>query len=236
MSESLSIHAAAQNNQPSLVRALVAENPKLINETDVDGRTPLHWAASVGATEVACYLIDQGADVTKADGSSWAALHIAVSAGHEEVVQELIGAGADINQRNDKGITPLHYAASKSRIEIGRYLIQRGADINARDKANQLPLHRAATTGSTGFISLLLHPPEGVTTKPRLNTGDRVGNTPLHLAMESAHAEAAVLLIEAGADRGRTNIEDITPENVDGVGGEEQRKVKTYVIDRCGPP
>lgn len=35
--------------------------------------------------------------------------------------------------------------------------------------------HRAATTGSIGFISLLLHPPEGVATKPRLNTGDRVG-------------------------------------------------------------
>lgn len=29
------------------------------------------------------------------------------------------------------------------------------------------------------------------------------GNTPLHLAMESAHAEAACLLIEAGADRTR---------------------------------
>lgn len=29
------------------------------------------------------------------------------------------------------------------------------------------------------------------------------GNTPLHLAMESAHAQAAVMLIEAGADRGR---------------------------------
>ncbi|KAF9223333.1 ankyrin [Gyrodon lividus] len=135
-----------------------------------------------------------------------------------------------------------HYAASKSRIEIGRYLVQRGADvrdfcqINARDKANQLPLHRAATTGSTGFISLLLHPPEGVTAKPRLNTGDRVGNTPLHLAMESVHAEAAVLLIEAGADRGRTNIEDVTPESVEGVGGEEQRRARKYVIDHCGPP
>jgi len=76
--------------------------------------------------------------------------------------------------------------------------------------------------------------------------------------MESAHAEAAVLLIEAGADRGRVrtspaippssqisvyagwplqaNVEDTTPENVDGVGGEEQRRVKLYVIDRCGPP
>ena len=29
------------------------------------------------------------------------------------------------------------------------------------------------------------------------------GNTPLHLAMESAHAESAALLIEAGADRTR---------------------------------
>lgn len=32
------------------------------------------------------------------------------------------------------------------------------------------------------------------------------GNTPLHLAMESAYAEAACLLIEAGADRTRVSI------------------------------
>lgn len=35
--------------------------------------------------------------------------------------------------------------------------------------------HRAATTGSTGFVTLLLHPPEG-SPKTRLNTGDRIGN------------------------------------------------------------
>ncbi|KAG2145307.1 ankyrin repeat-containing domain protein, partial [Suillus bovinus] len=130
-----------------------------------------------------------------------------------------------------------HYAASKSRIDIGRFLIERGADINAKDKANQTPLHRAATTGSTGFVALLLNPPEGSTTaKLRLNTGDRIGNTPLHLAMESAHAQAAVMLIEAGADRGRTNLDEVTPENVDGVGGTEQRRAKQHVIDHCGEP
>ncbi|KAL4062891.1 ankyrin repeat-containing domain protein [Scleroderma citrinum] len=144
-----------------------------------------------------------------------------VSAGNEDIVQELIGAGADINKRNEKGLAPLGVQMH----------------INAKDKANQLPLHRAATTGSTGFISLLLNPPEGaVTTKPRLNTGDRIGNTPLHLAMESAHAQAAVLLIEGGADRGRTNLEDLTPENVEGVGGEEQARVRQYIIDHCGRP
>jgi 26S proteasome non-ATPase regulatory subunit 10 len=79
----------------------------------------------------------------------------------------------------------------------------------------------------------LLNPAEGAP-KTRLNTADRVGNqispskfgllsdrlgihkkmliinrckgnTPLHLAMDSGHAEAAVLLIEAGADRDRVS-------------------------------
>ncbi|KAH9997168.1 ankyrin [Russula compacta] len=123
-----------------------------------------------------------------------------------------------MNRTNDKGITPLHYAASKSRIEIGRFLISRGADINARDKANQHPLHRAATTGSTGFITLLLNPPEG-SPKTRLNTGDRM----------------AALLIEAGADRSRLNLDEQTAEQLEGVGGVEQRRARAYVIDRCGP-
>ncbi|KAF9007451.1 ankyrin repeat-containing domain protein [Cyathus striatus] len=128
-----------------------------------------------------------------------------------------------------------HYAASKSRIDIGRLLISRGADINARDKANQLPLHRAATTGSVGFIRLLLDS-STPSNKLRLNTGDRIGNTPLHLAMESAHAEAAVVLINAGADRSRENLDGETPEGVEGVGGTEQKNARQHVINLCGKP
>ncbi|KIP08029.1 hypothetical protein PHLGIDRAFT_70090, partial [Phlebiopsis gigantea 11061_1 CR5-6] len=128
-----------------------------------------------------------------------------------------------------------HYAASKSRVDIGRLLVARGADINARDKANQTPLHRAATTGSVGFMNMLLRPPEG-SPKTRLNPADRIGNTPLHLAMESAHAEAACLLIEAGADRSRENLEGETPEAQEGVGGQEQKRARAYVVERCGNP
>ncbi|KAJ8520735.1 hypothetical protein ONZ45_g2454 [Pleurotus djamor] len=201
MSSSMTVHSAALNKQYSLLRSLVADNPALINSVDADGRTPLHWASSSGATDIARYLLDQKADVDKTDGSGWTALHIAVSAGHEEIVRELVGAGADVQKPNDKGLTPLH---------------------------------RAATTGSVGFIKLLLEsakPP----VKVRLNTADRVGNTPLHLAMESGHAEAAVLLINAGADRDRTNQDGLIPEQVEGVGESEQRQVRRYVIDHCGP-
>jgi len=232
---SLSVHSAAQNNQFSLLRTLVTEDAKLVNAVDVDDRTPLHWASSSGAIDIARFLIDQKAEVDRPDNSGWTPLHIAVSAGQESIVQELIGAGADVNRKNDKGLTPLHYAASKSRIDIGRLLISRGADINAKDKANQLPLHRAATTGSVGFIRLLLDS-STPSNKLRLNTGDRIGNTPLHLAMDSAHAEVAVLLINAGADRSRENLDGETPEAVQGVGGSEQKNAKKHIIDLCGPP
>jgi len=230
-----SIHSAAQNNQLSLLRSLLSEDPKLVNAVDIDDRTPLHWAASSGSIDIAQFLIDQKAEIDKADNSGWTPLHIAVSAGHENVVQELIGGGTDVNKKNDKGMTALHYAASKSRIDIGRLLISRGADINARDKANQLPLHRAATTGSVGFVRLLIESSTPLN-KLRLNTADRIGNTPLHLAMDSAHAEAAILLINAGADRTRENLDGETPENIPGVGGREQKLARQHVIDHCGKP
>ena len=76
-----------------------------------------------------------------------------------------------------------------------------------KDKNLKLPLHRAASVGHTGFISLLITPPPTaeVKVKAKLNQGDKQKNTPLHLAMESGNAEAAVLLIEAGAARDRVS-------------------------------
>jgi 26S proteasome non-ATPase regulatory subunit 10 len=73
----------------------------------------------------------------------------------------------------------------------------------------------------------------------------------LHLAMESAYAEAAVLLINAGADRSRVsserkkgegktddaqeNLDQETAEQMEGVGGQEQKRARAYVLERCGP-
>ena len=101
--------------------------------------------------------------------------------------------------------------------QIGRRLIQKGADvcsrlidriaffnpladphsslimiqINSKDRANQHPLHRAATTGSDGFVTLLLAGgSDGKRT--RLNTQDRMGESaacfnPLDSSSPRAH-------------------------------------------------
>ncbi|KAI0734171.1 ankyrin repeat-containing domain protein [Fomitopsis betulina] len=199
-------HNAALSRQTGLLRSLVSQDPTLVNAPDVDGRTPLHWAASSGALDIVRYLIDHKADVDSTDNSGWTPLQIA---GHEDVVRELLGAGANVNHKNDKGITPL--LASYSSLE----------ELTSMHATKRTNYH-----WSTGFISLLLSPPEG-SPKTRLNTADRV-------ALESAHAEAACLLIEAGADRTRENLDGEMPEDLEGVGGQEQRRARAYVIERCG--
>ncbi|KAG8918142.1 hypothetical protein FRC00_012809, partial [Tulasnella sp. 408] len=206
--------------QLHVVRSLLNADPNLLNSLDSDGRTALHWAASSGATDIVRELASkEGVEVDKKDSSGWTPLMIA-----------------------DWADSPRAWCRCMSPRTPLNIILTGRPQVNAKDKANQHPLHRAATTGSTGFIALLLNPPPNPNADPnkkiktRLNTQDRVGNTPLHLAMESAHAEAAVLLIEAGADRDRLNSDGEAPEDMEGVGGQEQKRAKEYVISRCGKP
>jgi len=67
-----------------------------------------------------------------------------------------------------------------------------------------------------------------------LTLSARNGNTPLHLAIESGHAESACILIEGGADRDRTNQDGQRPEEVDALGEQESRKIRRFIEDRCG--
>ncbi|GAA5978232.1 hypothetical protein JCM11641_001143 [Rhodosporidiobolus odoratus] len=241
-----------QSGNPALLRLALEENPNLVSSIDSDSRTPLQNALSalppsVGCVEACLDAFNQvqggelGGKVRKkvlenGDGVGNSAVLQAATSGNLEILTLLLGAGADVHAVNNKGVTALHYAASKGHVNIGRLLISKGADINARDRANQLPLHRAATTGSIPFVHLILASksptkPE----KPRLNLQDRAGNTPLHLAIESGHAELAVVLIEGGADRDRGDQDGVRAEEIEGVGGQEAKKVREYIVQRCGP-
>ena len=66
---------------------------------DVEGRAPLHFAASNGNRDCVALLIQHGADPDLATLDFGAtALHIAAQNGHAEVVFLLIGVGLDVDR------------------------------------------------------------------------------------------------------------------------------------------
>jgi len=75
----LPVHTAALNKQLSYIQHLIEQKPEEVNAGDADGRTPLHWAATSGAADIAAFLIDNKAEVDKVDSSGWTALHVAGS-------------------------------------------------------------------------------------------------------------------------------------------------------------
>ena len=84
------IHFAARAGQHALCTWILEQNAQLVDVTDVQGRTPLHHAASGGSMEVAALLVALGAEVDAADKQGLTPLDVAEGiAGAEELVEWL---------------------------------------------------------------------------------------------------------------------------------------------------
>lgn len=135
-------------------------------------------------------------------GCSGPSLERSVMTGDLQGVRSALDAGADIHRPNAHGITPLMAAARASRPEVAELLIERGARVRDVDKRGFTALHYAAQNGLTGTVGLLLD--RGAPVNAMAGTGRY---TPLHLAVIDSRDEAAVLLVERGADLEQKNAQ-----------------------------
>ncbi|KAK0754265.1 ankyrin repeat-containing domain protein [Schizothecium vesticola] len=157
--EKYEIHAAAREGRLAAVESFLNANPKLAKLKDLDGRLPIHWAASANSYDIVALLADQkGFDPDVQDDSGWTPLMIAASVkDSDRVVDLLLARGADVNQTTNSGQTVLHFIASKSNLDLARKLLeshQPPASARVRDKRGQYPLHRAAAVGSAPMRGL----------------------------------------------------------------------------------
>ena len=143
------LHYAALCGLRGVVENLTVLRPKEVDGRDESGRTPLHAALHGGHTDVAQFLIKNGANTDAWDDDDWTPLHIASQNGNLEVVQSLLSQGALVNiQTKGHHQTPLDLALYNGNLQVIRSLLEHGANTNTRDDKDLTPLHIAFQHGN----------------------------------------------------------------------------------------
>lgn len=188
------ISIAVLQNDLNSVKELILSGTD-VNKEDLNGETPLYWAARYGLTEcVRLLLAAPGIDVNKEGGKyDMTPLCAAAKNGHTECVRLLLTTpGIDVNKEGEFDKTPLCEAAEEGHTECLKLLLAApGIDVNKADFAGKTPLC-CAIRGKTECVKLLLAVP-GI----NVNQADKSGITPLQLAAKFGLAECLKLLLSS---------------------------------------
>jgi ankyrin repeat protein len=206
----VTVYDAAAIGDAEKVEALLIANPGLVSSKDYKfGRTPLHWAALYGNSDVAELLLAKGANVNAVDQDRMTPLHLVAKNDYKENAKSmlataklLLASNADVNAVDFPfGDTPLHKAAGgKGNCEeMVKLLLANKSDVNAMNGSGWTPLHVAASEDRTGVADLLLaHGAD-------INAKTYSGETPLHWAADNGCEGMAKLLLADGANVNVTN-------------------------------
>ncbi|QQP51747.1 Uncharacterized protein FKW44_013189 [Caligus rogercresseyi] len=168
---------------------------RLVNLTDVNGNTALHYSVSHGNFDVVSILLDSTVAnpniLNKAGYTCIMLISLAqiLSPGHRAIVERLFTSG-DVNVRaSQHGQTAIMLAVSHGRLDMVRLLVDAGGEVNVRDEDGSTALMCAAEHGHMEIVKYLLLLPD-----TNVNAKDTDGLTALAVAMEAGHRDIGVLL------------------------------------------
>ncbi|KAI9787666.1 MAG: hypothetical protein M1839_000197 [Geoglossum umbratile] len=163
---SIRLRRAIHRNDLLLVRRIVRNHRKVLQNPDQRADSSLHVAAREGLVEIAltgltgqAFLIDAGHEgegfSRNADGDT--ALIVASAAGHEKVVHLVASSFPSVvSLRNKSGLTALMAAAKSGSDSAVNILLAYQADPDAIDDAGNTALHFASAYGSLKAFRTLL--------------------------------------------------------------------------------
>jgi len=224
------LHWAAEEGSLELAEVLIYAGARVDALTRLGSYTPLHLASQRGHAAVVKALLAAAGDANAPTTTGAVRpLHFAAESGSVEAVHALVEGGAYVNAADQQwGHTPLMFAAAKNRAAAVTALLQHGADpeitgtvidmleweLQDRARKRRRDEIVEAVGLPPGFNPARLAGIESVEVteedkpKPRENYTLRVaeevggygGLTALTLAARQGHIEAAMALLDGGAD------------------------------------
>jgi len=117
------------NDNVDAVKAALAKGANINHQNESSGQTPLMGSLLRGKLNIFEYLLNEGADVTIADGQGYTPPHGAAFQGQKRALEMLIEKGVDVNVPHRDGYVPLiraclgvhdgHYGSFKLLVEHG---------------------------------------------------------------------------------------------------------------------
>ncbi|KAG4433881.1 hypothetical protein IFR05_010640 [Cadophora sp. M221] len=196
-------HLAIRYGHLSIVQALIEESSRRLkingeglklNITDKYGKTPLHLA--VGDKEKLGFV-----QALFIDSTQW----------------------PNVDVQDDEGNTPLHTAATNGLEEVTKILLKHGAHLDLRDKLNDRnPLHLAVRHGHLAIVQAMFDSSQrpGPDAKgPDINSKDKLGLTPLHIAARDGNNSIVTTLLEHHPEVTAVDKDGDTPLHLAGRNG-----------------
>jgi uncharacterized protein len=186
--------AAAFNDDPNIIKALVAAGADINASDNSLGMSVLDWsAASTHNPEIIKTIVSLGS--TELSDGEPSTFMMAATTGNPDIIATLVELGGNINATDSFGITPLIFALNAADDTAGiAALLNAGAETEVSDFQGLTPLAYSVQGSGTEKLELLLNAGANV------NFVGSLGMTSLMAAAASDNLEALQMLLALSAD------------------------------------
>ncbi|KAL3633454.1 hypothetical protein CASFOL_022216 [Castilleja foliolosa] len=191
----LSLCFAATREDDLLLQHLLRKGMDA-NETDNNGRTALHIAASNGRLECVSLLLDYGADPNRTDFEGNVPLWDAMRGKHEPVIKMLLDHMSKLP--SDDAGQYLCFAVEQNDIHLLKQIIKLGCDVNSFNRAGITALHAAVSEENLEIVKFLVEKGADI------DKADVDGWTPRAFADSQGHEEINAFFRTKGGSGNQT--------------------------------